>query len=140
MRPVITVGLDASTESLAAARWAADEAHERKLALRLLHAWPMLAPEPPVFPRKSSRITGRSALSTPHSQNSKHATRHPGVKVTEIFRLTSPAEAVLEASAGATLLVVGRRRHRPGLASLLGPVAQAAVHHGRCPVAVIPHD
>lgn len=39
----------ASTDrpSLAAARWAADEAEKRKLPLRLLHAWPMLAPEPP---------------------------------------------------------------------------------------------
>ncbi|MEH0516014.1 universal stress protein [Streptomyces sp. B21-079] len=46
MQPVVTVGLDGSTESLAAARWAADEADKRRLTLRLLHAWPMLLPEP----------------------------------------------------------------------------------------------
>jgi CBS-domain-containing membrane protein len=50
MEQVLTVGLDGSPESLTAAHWAADEAQRRRLTLRLLHAWPLLAPEPTAVP------------------------------------------------------------------------------------------
>lgn len=66
--------------------------------------------------------------------------KFPGVEVADSIALESPAKAVVGAAAGAGLLVVGRRKHRPVLAPRLGPVAQAAIHHARCPVAVVPHD
>ncbi|GGK95802.1 hypothetical protein GCM10010094_65840 [Streptomyces flaveus] len=66
--------------------------------------------------------------------------KFPGVVVAEAIRLDSPARAVIAAAAGAELLVVGRRKHHPPLAPRLGPVTQAAAHHARCPVAVVPHD
>lgn len=46
MQPVVTVGIDGSPESLSAAQWATDGAEKRRLTLRLLHAWPLPAPEP----------------------------------------------------------------------------------------------
>ncbi|WP_370656939.1 universal stress protein [Streptomyces sp. NBS 14/10] len=55
-------------------------------------------------------------------------------------RLESPAQAVVRAAGGSGLLMIGRRRHRAALAPRLGPVVQSAVHHARCPVAVIPHE
>lgn len=64
--------------------------------------------------------------------------KYPQVDVADSIRLASPSKAVVQAAEGAVLLVVGRREHR--LAPHLGPVAQAAIHHGRCPVAVVPHD
>jgi nucleotide-binding universal stress UspA family protein len=291
MEPVLTVGLDGSRESLAAARWAADEAERRKLTLRLLHAWPLLVPEPSPLPSEidqnywakrivnnaqaelqaghpgltvvgdlvaedaqdallqaasesellvlgsrgmepvesyflgdismpvvaraerpvvlvraetregePSRASGReggvvvalklhgpcddllefafgtaAARGVPlravhgrrvpvhayvpwgmdHSvseeimqeaqQNLGQALRpwrekYPGVAVADITRLESPAKAVVAAAEAAELLVVGRRRHHPTLVARLGPVAQAAIHHARCPVAVVPHD
>jgi nucleotide-binding universal stress UspA family protein len=66
--------------------------------------------------------------------------KYPRVEVVDSIRLESPAKAVVRAAEGAALLVVGRRAHRHGLAPHLGPVAQAAIHHGSCPVAVVPHD
>ncbi|MFJ8849732.1 universal stress protein [Streptomyces sp. NPDC102437] len=66
--------------------------------------------------------------------------KFPGVEPVGAIRLESPAEAVVGAAEGAELLVVGRRKHRPPLAPHLGPVAHAALHHARCPVAVVPHD
>ncbi|AVV46421.1 universal stress protein [Streptomyces sp. ID05-04B] len=66
--------------------------------------------------------------------------KYPQVEVAESIRLASPAKAVVRAAEGAGLLVVGRRAHRRGTGHHLGPIAQAAIHHGRCPVAVVPHD
>ncbi|MFJ7591341.1 universal stress protein, partial [Streptomyces sp. NPDC097617] len=66
--------------------------------------------------------------------------KFPGVEVAGDIGLESPTKAVVRAAEGAGLLVVGRRRHRPALAPPLGSVATAAIHHARCPVAVISHD
>ncbi|MFF5313306.1 universal stress protein [Streptomyces massasporeus] len=66
--------------------------------------------------------------------------KYPQVEVADSIHLASPAKAVVQAAEGAALLVVGRRAHRTGVRPHLGPVAQAAIHHGRCPVAVVPHD
>ncbi|MFD0268206.1 universal stress protein [Streptomyces sp. NPDC127106] len=290
MDPVVTVGLDGSPESLAAARWAADEADRRRLTLRLLHAWPMLAPEPTHVPAEIDQnywakklvhkaraelqathpglpIVGelvaddaqdallRAAsqsemtvlgsrglelvesyflgdISTPvvaraerpvvlvragarsdgpptprppggvvvalklrgpcddllafafetaaargvplravHGESlpvhaytpwgvdhevteeikqearkrlnlALHPWREkfPQLDVADSIALESPARALARAAEGAGLLVVGRRKHRPPLAPRLGSVAQAAIHHARCPVAVVPHD
>lgn len=289
MQPVVTVGLDGSPESLAAARWAADEADKRGLRLRLLHAWPLLTPEP--APASSGVDQDYWAKRLVHTARAELQARHPGltilaslvaddaekallqaasesemtvlgsrglkavesfflgdvsmsvvaraerpvvlvraespaegtspapadrvvvalklngpaddlldyafhtaavrevplvavhgrsvplhahvpwgvdhaateemtreaqkelskalrpwhdkypqVDVADSIRLTSPAKAVVQAAQGAALLVVGRRAHRHGVAPHLGPIAHAALHHGRCPVAVVPHD
>ncbi|KQX51410.1 MULTISPECIES: universal stress protein [unclassified Streptomyces] len=228
MEPVVTVGLDGSPESMAAARWAADEAERRKVTLRLMHTWPMLAPEPVraaseidhflgsvsmavvaratrpvVLVRAEVRERGSSPafrsvvvalkphgpcdgllafayeaaaargvpLQVVHGRSlplhahtpwgldhdaAKEITeeaqkqlaqilrpwreKFPGVEPVDAIRLASPAEAVVRAAEGADLLVGGRRTHRPALAPRLGPVAHAALHHARCPVAVVPHD
>ncbi|KUJ41278.1 stress-inducible protein [Streptomyces albus subsp. albus] len=66
--------------------------------------------------------------------------RYPQVRVVDSVRLESPAHAVMRAARDADLLVVGRRRHHRPLTPHLGAVAQAAVHHAGCPVAVVPHD
>ncbi|MGW3355146.1 universal stress protein [Streptomyces bungoensis] len=289
MPPVVIAGLDGSPESLAAARWAADEAQHRGLPLHLLHAWPLLAPEPVQVPAEvdqnywAKRLvrTAEAELRARHpnltvvgdlvADDAQHALlqaaaesemivlgsrgiepaesyflgdvsmpvvaraerpvvlvraepreagppravpgrvvvalklhgscddlldfafhtaaargaalmavhgrsvplharvpwgvdhdvademtrdaheqvsrilrpwreKYPLVEVAAGVRLESPAKAVVQAARGAALLVVGRRRHRPGLAPRLGPVAQAAIHHALCPVAVVPHE
>ncbi|MFI2368066.1 universal stress protein [Streptomyces sp. NPDC018833] len=159
METVITVGLDGSPESLAAGRWAADEAERRKPTVRLLHAWPMLVPEPTRTPSEIDQ--NYWAKRVVHNTQTELQARHPGlavvgdrlrealrpwrektprVEVTDSIALGSHAKAVVRAAEGAGLLVVGRRRHRPALGPRLGPVAQAAIHHARCSVAVVPHD
>ena len=49
-----------------------------------------------------------------------------------------PADALLDASRGAELLVVGRRHHLLPLGSHLGPVSRSILAHAECPVFLIP--
>ncbi|WP_406208496.1 universal stress protein [Kitasatospora sp. NBC_01560] len=68
--------------------------------------------------------------------------RHPGtagVEVVEDVRVGA-ARALVEASATAGLVVLGRRRRPHDLGPRLGRVAHAVLHHAQAPVAVVPHD
>ena len=63
---------------------------------------------------------------------------HPELTVLRQVSAGSPRTALLEAAAGAQLLVIGSRG-RGGLDDMsLGSVAHAMLHHAPCPVAVVP--
>lgn len=69
--------------------------------------------------------------------------KFPEVAVTETVTEGRAAGELIHASAGAALLVVGRRVRGTllgnHLGNHLGSVAHAALHHAPCPVAVVPH-
>jgi nucleotide-binding universal stress UspA family protein len=65
--------------------------------------------------------------------------KYPQVAVQPDVRLLHPAMALVTASSGADLLVVGRRTEPCAPEGRLGPVAHAALHHVHCPVAIVPH-
>ncbi|MFE9566377.1 universal stress protein [Streptomyces sp. NPDC006487] len=63
--------------------------------------------------------------------------RHPLVTAECVTRPGDPARLLLDESAEADLLVVGRRHHRP--LHGMGPTDHAVAHHAHSPVALIPH-
>jgi nucleotide-binding universal stress UspA family protein len=65
--------------------------------------------------------------------------KYPRVSAATDLMLLHPAEALLNASRNADLLVVGRRTEPTAAEGRLGPVTHAVLHHARCPVAVVPH-
>ncbi|WP_327730865.1 universal stress protein [Streptomyces sp. NBC_00487] len=65
--------------------------------------------------------------------------KFPGVAVTETVSEERAATTLVRASAGAALLVVGRRTRAGRLGPHTGPVTHAVLHHVGCPVAVVPH-
>ncbi|CUM36845.1 universal stress protein [Streptomyces gardneri] len=65
--------------------------------------------------------------------------KFPNAEPADAVRLKGPDEAVVGGAEGAELQVVGRREHRPALATPLSSVPQASLHRVRRPVAVVPH-
>ncbi|MGW0081091.1 universal stress protein [Streptomyces sp. NPDC003393] len=65
--------------------------------------------------------------------------KHPEVEVVETVVREKPSTALVRASSGASLLVVGRRPAESPTGARIGPVTHAAVRHVGCPVAVVPH-
>jgi nucleotide-binding universal stress UspA family protein len=63
---------------------------------------------------------------------------YPKVPVETRFVVEVPRSALIRAAKGALLLVVGDRGIGSVPETLLGPVAQAALHDAPCPVAIVP--
>ncbi len=63
---------------------------------------------------------------------------YPDVVVEEQIVEDQPSTALVRASAGQRLLVVGRHGHRATIDTMLGSVSQSVLHHAVCPVAVLP--
>jgi nucleotide-binding universal stress UspA family protein len=135
----IVVGVDGSEPSLTAARWAAVEARLRHRALRLVHAytWPF-APAFLVTPLGWTEETLRQDFEALVAEAVSAVTADAGESPVTGRAVSGPAAAVLvEASAGACLVVVGHRG-RGGLASLLlGSVAAGVAAHAHGPVVVV---
>ncbi|MBQ0988121.1 universal stress protein [Streptomyces sp. F63] len=133
MNHPVTVGLDGSPESLAAAEWAAGEALRRKLPLRLVHVRPPAPPAPPGgvdahhWEEKLLRES-REALEQ----------RHPGLPVTTGHIVDQdPVHALLGACDEAGLLVLGSRGLSGMAGFLLGSVAMATVARAAKPVVLV---
>ncbi|MDX3639936.1 universal stress protein [Streptomyces sp. MB09-02B] len=135
MEQVVTVGLDGSPESLAAARWAAEEAEKRKLTLRLLHAWPLLAPEPPRAPSEVDQNYWAKRLV--HTAQAELGTRHPGLSVVGSLVADDAQEALLRAASESEMLVLGSRRLGSAESYFLGDVSMAVVARAQRPVTLV---
>jgi nucleotide-binding universal stress UspA family protein len=164
----IVVGVDASPCALQALTWAADEARLRLATLEVVHAYHGQALAAPLyFPSQEAlpgRATGgqqppeeRLAESSEQRAEFQVAVRRQAEDLLDglllgelresledvdvqrtVLEDRNPAEALVELSDDADLLVVGSRG-RGGFSSLLlGSVSHAVVLHARCPVVVIP--
>ncbi|MEV5595961.1 universal stress protein [Streptomyces sp. NPDC052496] len=138
----ITVGLDGSRESLAAADWAAREARRRGLTLRLVHAWEGLTDpdrdtglSEPVLPELAvPRHWARRILS---SAENDLGLRHPGLPIVADLVAEPPLAAMAAAGREAELLVLGSRGLGGVTGFLVGSVALSAVAHADRPVVLV---
>ncbi len=127
---------------LVIARYAAREAELHKASLRLLHVWNVLQSVGEVV----SMLDGIDEIAGGHAQTLRTVTHvirqeFPELDVeADAEKSISVAGVLVEASRHADLLVMGGRRAPGplGLAPNLGRTAHSLVHHGHCPVLLVP--
>ncbi|MEU5220662.1 universal stress protein [Streptomyces sp. NPDC020807] len=135
MAAQVTVGLDGSEESLAAARWATGEAVLRGVPLRLVHVeeWP----NTPEIPAPYARTLYERAEALLHDEADRARKEHPDLEVTTERARGRAADELVAASDEADLLVLGSRGLGGVLGFVVGSVSLAVVGVARRPVVLV---
>lgn len=147
MPETIVVGVDGSAPSLAAVRWAADEARLRGARLVAVHAWNFIPPaplaEPGLMPIPSADLPGQLDAQRNAAEVELEAAIAGAAlgdlpfgieqKLTE----NAPGEALEEEARTAKLLVVGSHGRSGLKAALLGSVSRHVASHAACPVVIV---
>ncbi|MFE0577436.1 universal stress protein [Streptomyces sp. NPDC058874] len=140
----VVVGQQGTPEdSDAVFAFAFEAAAARGAAVRAVRAWSL----PPVYAYGPGqmRVVDEAGGLEPFEQKALARSlapwraRYPDVPVVEHVEIGSGGQVLLSAASNAQLLVVGRRARRTPVGTRIGSVAHAALHHARCPVAVVPH-
>jgi nucleotide-binding universal stress UspA family protein len=141
VRNGIIVGVDGSLGSQAALSWAADEARLRGHALLLLNA---PAPADVALVRAAGepvlRALDDAADRLLYDQAAAASAAQPGIAVSSLLSHSSAADALIDLSVGAVMIVVGSRGHGSLVAGVLGSVSTRVAAHAHCPVIVVPHQ
>ncbi|MEV5012271.1 universal stress protein [Streptomyces sp. NPDC093064] len=137
MPRIVTVGLDGSPESRAAAEWAAREAKLLGLPVRLVHVW-----EPAPEPLAQAPLLGAETYRdwterVPREAAEGLRLRHPGVEVRTEHLPGRPAEILTDEAADAELLVLGSRALGGVGGFLAGSVGLSVVAHAERPVVLV---
>jgi nucleotide-binding universal stress UspA family protein len=135
---LVVVGVDGSTESVAALRWAAGYAAAADAQLRAVLAWhyPSAVGPAPIGKAPASISDEVRASMTEHLTTAI-AEAAEGVDVEQQIDYGHPAEVLVGQSDEADLLVVGNRGHGALTGMLGGSVSIHCVTHARCPVVVV---
>jgi nucleotide-binding universal stress UspA family protein len=136
---MIVVGIDGSTGSEAALRFAAEEAELRGTTLKIVSAWhlPTGLYTAPTYVDIDLDVLRKDAAEIAHKEIREvlGADRADAFEV--LIHEGNAAQALLSESADAELLVVGSRGHGGFAGLLLGSVSQQCAAHATCPVVVV---
>lgn len=132
----VVVGVDGSEPSLAALRFAVEQAASRLVPLRVLRAWhpPAQRWQPPAFDPREIVAAERALLD---DELTGWREKYPDVTMTAEAVGDNPGRVLVDASRTASLVVVGSRGRGGFTGLLLGSVSQQLLHHSHSPVAVI---
>ena len=137
MSGVVVVGVDGSEGSDRALRWAAEEAQLRGATLRAVCVWSYLdqsgRPFDPTYGEDD-------ALALVDGAVAGLGAGAEGIEIEKLAINDLPARGLIEAAAGADLVVVGARGIGGFRGLLLGSVSQQCAAHARCPVVIVHGD
>ncbi|MGW1761093.1 universal stress protein [Streptomyces mirabilis] len=140
-RPVV-LGLDTRAPDDTLIGFAFEAAVLRGASLRVVHGWdepPYIAYGMPPDLELNARLGAEEAAAVSEVLRPWRQ-KFPTVDVAEDSLSGRAANHLVDASAEASLVVVGRRIRRSALGAHIGPVTHAVLHHATAPVAVVPHD
>ena len=135
----VVVGVDGSDNSVAALKWATTYAKLTGARVRAITTW-----EFPALPDTSGMVTmpPPDVLAGSAEAILDESIRKAGIGTeVEISRTIiegHPARVLLEQSAGAAVLVVGRRGHSGVVGFFTGSVATACANRSEVPVVIVP--
>lgn len=138
----IVVGVDGSEASVAALRWAADEARAHASTLEVVHAWtiPFLGADPmmvqPSVRLDLDELEAAARRVIDRALDEVDLTR---LHVERLAVRNNAATAILDAAKGADMVVVGSRGLGGFSGLILGSVGHQLTHHATCPVVIVPH-
>ena len=141
-RQRIVVGIDGSKESLAAVRWAVEEAKHRGATVEVLHVWHYVYLGDPlgISAVAASDDIEESAKLVISEAIAEVGPDGEAVGITGRVIEGAAAKVLIEEAATADLLFVGRRGRGGFLGLLLGSVAQQMANHAPCPLVIVPTD
>jgi nucleotide-binding universal stress UspA family protein len=136
----IVVGVDGSPSSRKALTWAAAEAAEHGADLIVVNVW-----EHTLLPPAGSVSVSERYVPDPSQSTAGELLQiikeelgaEPPVLVQPQVKQGRPAKVLIEESAGADLLVVGKRGHGGFAGLVLGSVSQHVAAYAKCPVTVV---
>ncbi len=139
----IVVGIEGSGYARAALIWALEEAHHRGAVIEVVTCYsPTYVPAAPdlgYVPLDSFDLAAEVEKMQGEVIESAVEASDFGdeVEVRRVLQKGRPADTLMTAAEGATMLVVGNRG-RGGFAGLrLGSVSQAIAHHSPCPLVIV---
>jgi nucleotide-binding universal stress UspA family protein len=144
MNARVVVGVDGSPESVAALRWAADEARLRHAVLDVITVWEYpqglyMGMTGAVMPEDMGDTLERGAKDLQAAALAEAIPDQGFVSLDTRVVEGQPAWVLGEAAAGADMLVVGSRGLGGFRELLLGSVSQQCAHHAACPVVIVRH-
>jgi nucleotide-binding universal stress UspA family protein len=137
----IVLGFDGSECAERALDWAIDEAKLRGTRLRVVTAWhvPALIYGAPGFVPVVAAPLDEAARDWANrvASGAAERARDQGIEAESIAPEGQAADALIDASERASLLVVGSRGHGGFAGLLLGSVGQQCAHHAACPLVIL---
>ncbi|MBA2813062.1 universal stress protein [Streptomyces sp. KM273126] len=137
MSRTVTVGFDGSSESRAAAEWAAREARLRGLPLKIVDVW---EPVPELVLQAAlpgAETQQQWTERVPREAAEGLRLRHPGVEVITVHLTGDPAEALIGAADSAELMVLGSCGFSGIVGFMVGSVSLAVIAHAERPVVLV---
>jgi nucleotide-binding universal stress UspA family protein len=139
MASEIVVGMDGSSQSRQALRWGAHLAGTLGAQLTVVTTWefPLTygygAPLPDRNPESDMAQVQEEAIAGVFGDQ-------PPPDLRRVLQPGNAAQALIEASRGALMLVVGSRGHGGFAGLLLGSVSAVVAEHASCPVLIVHGD